>query len=224
MSDKAVSYDSDDNSYDNDSSSPECDYTTYMSEEINAPQIRPTAPIWANTSISRKALYGRTGSELVEAKSYNYDINTTEVGDLDPATPQWQYDLEVHRSADDETCLEYTPAATSTSAYVSLITPVTIQYDVERMIRLELFQYVDSFLDNLSDRPPLDQLAVIEANRGIILPTIASRDRLDTLAHYRIVCRLLAHARPSTTAAYTKSLKVLHATPRRLCLCFQAGI
>ncbi|CEG48198.1 uncharacterized protein PHALS_05668 [Plasmopara halstedii] len=185
MSDKAVSYDSDDNSYDNDSSSPECDYTTYMSEEINAPQIRPTAPIWANTSISRKALYGRTGSELVEAKSYNYDINTT----------------EVHRSADDETCLEYTPAATSTSAYVSLITPVTIQYDVERMIRLELFQYVDSFLDNLSDRPPLDQLAVIEANPGIILPTIASRDRLDTLAHYRIVCRLLAHARPSTTAA-----------------------
>ncbi|KAL7694057.1 hypothetical protein Plhal304r1_c002g0005481 [Plasmopara halstedii] len=230
MSDKAVSYDSDDNSYDNDSSSPVCDFTTYMSEEINTPKIRPTAPIWAKASTNRKVLHGRRDSELVEAKSYNYDINTTEGSaratsifksnyynpiwfeNLDPATPQWQYDLEVRRSADDETCLEYTPAAASTSAYVSMITPVTIQYDVERMTRLELFQYVDSFLDNLSDRPPLDQLAVIEANPRIMLPGIASRDRLDTLAHYRIVCRLLAHARPSTTAAYTRSLEVLHAT------------
>ncbi|CEG40127.1 uncharacterized protein PHALS_10344 [Plasmopara halstedii] len=95
----------------------------------------------AKASNDRKTLYDHTGSDLVEAISFNYVFNTaigtaraTDVFNsnyynpiwleyLDPATPQWQYDLEVCRSADDETCLECLPAATATPAYLSMITP-----------------------------------------------------------------------------------------------------
>ncbi|CEG42117.1 uncharacterized protein PHALS_12420 [Plasmopara halstedii] len=164
---------------------------------MNTPQIRPTASIWAQASTIWKALHGRKGSVLVEAKSFDSDFNTAEgtalaAGLFKSNKYNPQYDPEVCRGADDETCLK----RASTPSYVSMIAPEYDHYDVERIIRLKLFQYVDLFLNNLSDRLPPDQLAVIQANPGIMLPAIAFRDRLDTIAHYHVVCRLFSLCPP----------------------------
>ncbi|CAI5721077.1 unnamed protein product [Peronospora destructor] len=77
------------------------------------------------------------------------------------------------------------------------------------MTRPELFKCIDSFLENLSSRPPLDQLATIEANPGIMLP-MATKDRLEILAHYRSICRLLANTRPGSGKVQKKCMKLLY--------------
>lgn len=230
MSDDGVASSIDDDVDDTASSSSDFDLEAFLGEEINTPKLRPSAPLWAKAASNRSALYGRSGAELVEAKSVSYDFNIPDgtarptdllksnyysslwFEDLDPDVPQWQYDLEVRREGGDDTCLESVPVTAATPAYVAMVTPVTMTYDVERMTRRELFQRVDTFLQTLSSRPPLDQLAAFEANPGIMLPAMASKDRLDTLAHYRSICRLLAHARPGTGAAQMKCLKVLQAS------------
>ena len=80
------------------------------------------------------------------------------------------------------------------------------------MTRLKITKCVDSFLKDLSSRTPLEQLATVEANPGLMLPAMSSKDRLDTLDHYRSVCRLLAHTRPGTSVAQSHYSRVLHAT------------
>ncbi|CAI5713315.1 unnamed protein product [Peronospora destructor] len=147
---------------------------TFLGEVINTPKLQPSAPLWTKASSNRQVLYGRSGAELVEAKSVKYDFNVTAgtakatglvkpnyysplwFEDADPAVAQWQYDLEVRSEKDDETCMECAQIAAATPAYVSMVTPFTMVYEVESMTRLELFKCVDSFLENLSSRPPLD--------------------------------------------------------------------
>ena len=80
------------------------------------------------------------------------------------------------------------------------------------MPRREHLKSIDSFLKNISTRPPLDQLAAIEANSGIKLPGMASNDRLNALSHYRSISRLLTYARPGTGKIQTNCLKVLQAS------------
>ncbi|KAL8004610.1 hypothetical protein Plhal703r1_c09g0046571 [Plasmopara halstedii] len=181
---RTASYYSDNIPYDNDVSSPEWDFTKYMNKKMNTPQIRPTASIWAQASTIWKALHGRKGSVLVEAKSFDSDFNTAEGTALAAGL--------FKSNKYNPTCLK----RASTPSYVSMIAPEYDHYDVERIIRLKLFQYVDLFLNNLSDRLPPDQLAVIQANPGIMLPAIAFRDRLDTIAHYHVVCRLFSLCPP----------------------------
>ncbi|CAI5713324.1 unnamed protein product [Peronospora destructor] len=66
--------------------------------------------------------------------------------DLDKDVPQWQYDLEIRREAGDESCLECVPVAVANAAYIAMVTPVTMEYDVERMTRLRLRKCIDSLL------------------------------------------------------------------------------
>ena len=80
--------------------------------------------------------------------------------------------------------MECAQVAADKKAYTSIVTSYTMGYEVERMTRLELTKCVDSFLKDLSSRTSLEQLATVEANPGLILPAMASEDRLDTLVHY----------------------------------------
>ncbi|CAI5737118.1 unnamed protein product [Peronospora destructor] len=86
-----------------------------------------------------------------------------------------------------------------------MVTPVTMEYDIERMSRHRLHKCIDSFVKKLDSRPPLDQLARIEAKPGLMLPAMASKERLDLLAHYRSVCRLLASTRPDPISTQAKN-------------------
>uniref|UniRef100_A0AAV1V1X9 Uncharacterized protein n=1 Tax=Peronospora matthiolae TaxID=2874970 RepID=A0AAV1V1X9_9STRA len=202
----------------------------FLGEVINAPKINPGAPLWTKAGTNRQALYGRSGADLVEAKSIKYDFNA-EAGtaqatglvkpnyyhslcfeDADPDVAQCQYDLEVRHEEGNETCMECGQVDADKKTYISIVAPYTIGYEVESMKRLELTKCVDSFLKDLSYRTPLEQLDTVEANPGLMLPAMASKDRLDTLAHYRSVCRLLAHTRPGTSVAQSQCSRVLHAT------------
>ena len=75
-------------------------------------------------------------------------------------------------------------------AYVAIVTPVTTGYGVEKMSSLELDNCVGSFLQDLCARTPLEQLATFEANPGLILPVMLSKDCLFNLSRYWGVCNL----------------------------------
>ncbi|KAI9979377.1 hypothetical protein PInf_030864 [Phytophthora infestans] len=64
--------------------------------------------------------------------------------DLDPDSPRWHYDLEIRHSETADSCLESTPAHANSATYVSMVTPVTMVYDVEKMTRIDLFNYVNA--------------------------------------------------------------------------------
>ena len=57
---------------------------------------------------------------------------------LNPDIAQWQYDIDVRREADDETCLECVPILAAKPACVDMVTPVTMVYNAENKSRLEL--------------------------------------------------------------------------------------
>ena len=229
MSDDGVTSTLDDDAEISDSEPVDFNLEAFQGEIINAPKINPSAPLWAKAGTNRQALYGRSGAELVEVKSVKFDFDVAAgtarasglvkpnyysplwFEDADPDVAQWQFDLEVRREENDETCLECSHVAANKTAYTSIVTQFTMDYEVECMTRLELAKYVDSFLENLSARAPLEQLATVEANPGLLLPAMATKDRLDKLAHYRSVCRLLANTRPGSSLVQKKCMKMLQA-------------
>ncbi|CAI5709543.1 unnamed protein product [Peronospora farinosa] len=85
-------------------------------------------------------------------------------------------------------------------------------YDVEKMTRMEVYTYISAFVDTLENRPALQQLATIEANRGIMLRYIATKDRLDAIALSRALCRLLAYSPPGDSTERTACLIFLQTT------------
>ncbi|TDH72012.1 uncharacterized protein CCR75_000128 [Bremia lactucae] len=95
-----------------------------------------------------------------------------------------------------------------------MVSRLTINYEVESMTREELSNFVDSFLKEFEKRPALDQLATIEANPGLMLGALSSKETLDSLAINRALCRLLAPIpkRSETNSGHQKCLRFLHAT------------
>ncbi|KAL7693643.1 hypothetical protein Plhal304r1_c003g0010441 [Plasmopara halstedii] len=116
-----------------------------MAETISAPISHPSAPVWAKVAKNRRDLSAISNPNSVE--------KIFRVRDL----------LGKHFAI-----------YKNNSAYVRLVTPLTINYEVESMTRGELVSYVDSFLQDLGNRPPLDQLVTIEANPGLMLGAIKS--------------------------------------------------
>ncbi|RMX70195.1 hypothetical protein KXD40_009213 [Peronospora effusa] len=165
----------------------------FMKEKINAPTFPLTAPIWAKAPTNRLALNGKAGTELVETHPLSYDFDqatgfahATDLVKLnyysplwldDPDTDhsKWHYDLELRHAENAEACVESTPLRPNHENYQHLIQPATAVYDVEVMERTDLFLYIDRFLSNVSKSCPMEQLASIEANPGLLLKALETQ-------------------------------------------------
>ncbi|KAI9922735.1 hypothetical protein PsorP6_001159 [Peronosclerospora sorghi] len=112
---------------------------------------------------------------------------------------------EIHHSDDDEVCTESPRLPMDYEAYEALITPATITYDMYKMSHVAIFAYIDKYF-------PLDQLAAIEANPGLMLKTILTPTKLAALAANRAVWRLLAAVPSNPSTGYKACLISLHTT------------
>lgn len=205
------------------------DLNALLDEEVKAPSLPPSAPLWAKAATNRRALLAQGGTESVEITTISYEVQRDQgtaqasgltkanyysplwYDDLDQDHPQWHYDIDIRRSESEEASLECSPVHANSAGYVNMVTPVTIVYDVETMTRVELFTYINSFLEELGSRPALDQLATVEANPGIMLKAISSQAGLDNLAVNRAMCRLLAYAPKGKSEERKSCLKLLQA-------------
>ncbi|KAL8009043.1 hypothetical protein Plhal703r1_c01g0000061 [Plasmopara halstedii] len=133
-----------------------------MDETIIAPVPTYSAPVWAKAARNRRALSAIDNPNSVDIVSMEYEVK-----DLDCPTQAKKVKmmLFVWRAP---------PPYKGDSTYTAMVTPLTINYEVESMTRGELFDYVDSFLGKFESRPPLDQLATIEAIPGLMLGAIAT--------------------------------------------------
>ncbi|POM66270.1 Hypothetical protein PHPALM_17897 [Phytophthora palmivora] len=219
----------DDDGSDDDSAISDTTLTTFLNEEVDAPTSPPTAPLWAKAATNRRALLGKIGTASVEVSAISYESSSDQGtahavdlvkanywsplwwDDLDPDSQQWHFDVEIYQDETQEVCIESSPLHKINTSYVSMITPVTMVYDVEKMTRLELAAYISNFVDEFVDNPALEQLATIEANPGIMLTAIESKRRLDNLAVNRALCRLVANARPGNGQAQNSCFNLLQA-------------
>ncbi|CEG38958.1 uncharacterized protein PHALS_09001 [Plasmopara halstedii] len=146
-----------------------------MNKTIIVPVSSPSAPVWTRAAKNRRALSAIDNPNSADIFSIEYEVKDLDcstqtkkvvrlnyysslwLDDLDSDTPQWHFDIEIHHSENDDVCLESTPP-----------------YKVGSMTRGELFDYVDSFLKKFESRPPLDQLADIEADPGLMLGSSVS--------------------------------------------------
>ncbi|KAF4027978.1 Reverse transcriptase (RNA-dependent DNA polymerase) [Phytophthora infestans] len=183
----------DDDASDSGSNTDQDSLSAVLEEEITVPTFSPSAPLWAKTATNRRALLASYGSDPVEVAPIPYDYCREEGIAQASSLTKPNY---------------YSPLC---ATYVSMVTPVTMVYDVEKMTRIDLFNYVNAFLEELNDRPALDQLATVEANPGIMLKAIDSKTSLDILAVNRAMCRLLASTPPVKNTARKSCLKLLQA-------------
>ncbi|CAI5717567.1 unnamed protein product [Peronospora effusa] len=217
---------------DADSVSSQQELEQILKEKINTPTFPSTAPIWAKAATNRLALLGKAGTEFVETHPLSFDFDqatgvahATDLVKLnyysplwldDPDTdhPKWHYDLELRHAEDAEACVESTPLRPNHEDYQHRIQPSTAVYDVEVMERTDLFIYIDKFLSNVSQSCPMDQLASIEANPGLLLKALETPASLDKLAVTRASCRLLASTPPSQQTEYLACLRLLETSGR----------
>ncbi|KAL8002122.1 hypothetical protein Plhal703r1_c16g0075601 [Plasmopara halstedii] len=140
------------------------DNSDLMNETIIVQVSSPSAPVWAKAAKNRRALSAIDNPSSVDIFSIEYEVKDLDSStqakkvvrpiyhsplwhdDLDPDTPQWHFDIEIHHSENDDDCLESTPPYKGDSTYITMVTPMTINSEVESMTRGELFDYVDSFL------------------------------------------------------------------------------
>ena len=217
---------------DTESDSSQITLETFMSEQIDAPQFPSTAPVWAKAAINRLALLGKAGTELVEVQPVTYDFDSdtgvAEATDLvklnyysplwmnDPDNdhPKWHYDLQLRHAEDADACVESAPLRPETEGYQHRVQPATAVYDVETMERTELFLDIDTFLSSVSQSSPMDQLASIEANPGLLLKALETPASSDKLAIHRASCCLLASTPPSQQTEYQACLHLLETSGR----------
>ncbi|KAL7690030.1 hypothetical protein Plhal304r1_c013g0048561 [Plasmopara halstedii] len=98
-----------------------------MDETIIAPVPTYSAPVWAKAARNRRALSAIDNPNSVDIVSMEYEVKDLDcptqakkvvrpdyysplwLDDLDPDTPQWHFDIEIHLSENDAVCLESTP-------------------------------------------------------------------------------------------------------------------
>ncbi|KAL7678936.1 hypothetical protein Plhal304r1_c089g0171081 [Plasmopara halstedii] len=148
-------------------------------KERNLPAASLHSSLRQSLQASQPAINGKS-SRVVKPSYYIL----LWLDDLYPDRPQWQFDIEIHNSEDDiiHVLLTRSPSYKGGSTYTSMVSPLTINYEIESMTRGELFDYVGSFFKEFESRPPLDHLATIEAYPGLLVGAIATKANVDTLA------------------------------------------